>query len=256
MQIWCRFQKYINEAQDFYLNEKFKYVNDDKHYTMKELYNEACDNLKFVSATFNMSMEKVIKNFSYKHYLLHCSEQDFKEKTQHLKNIFKDDYLYIIKSSYDVMRWTYDHYKGLYGDNNVYEIDNKIEWLKNFFGINKNQAVTFMLKGIGHIYLSTDKIIKHIEDYADFLEISIDQMKTLYINIPELIHRPLSKTIEKLTGICELLQCELKEIKKRCLIYPSLLFLTKSHIKDILSNKKSQTLENLDKYINNQLSTN
>ena len=252
-QIWCNFEKYIKEQQSFYLDEKFKYTNDNKHYTMKELYCEACNNLKYISLILNMSMEKIIKNFSYKHYLLHCNEKDFKEKTQHLKNIFKDNYFYIIKASYDHMRWTYDNYKGLYGDNNIYEIDNKIEWMKNFFGINKNQAVNFMLKAIGHIYLPTDKIIKHIQDYADFLEVSIEDMKKIYINIPELLHRPLSKTIEKANGISELLQCSIKEVKKRYIIYPQFLFLTKSDIKTIFTNKKNQTLENIDKYLSNSL---
>ena len=151
------------------------------------------------------------------------------------------------------MRWPYDNYKGLYGDNNIYEIDNKIEWMKIFFGINKNQAVNFMLKAIGHIYLPTDKIIKHIQDYADFLEVSIEDMQKIYINIPELLHRPLSKTIEKANGISELLQCSIKEVKKRYIIYPQFLFLTKSDIKTIFTNKKNQTLENIDKYLSNSL---
>ena len=65
--LWEYVQKAIDKQFTWSLDEKFKYVFDDKHYTIRELYCEACENLQYVSKVFGMSIESVKKYFSYKH---------------------------------------------------------------------------------------------------------------------------------------------------------------------------------------------
>ena len=69
-------------------------------------------------------------------------------------------------------------------------------------------------------------------------------MKAIYREYPKLNRRPLYLTREKAEGFAEVLQCDIKEIKKMYLSYPSSLFKTKTSVNIILGRKKYQTKEN------------